>query len=605
MSRSGKSATTDRKVKPSYAKTKSAEHSKASSSLWRSVCVAGGVGLLGIAAYRILSQSPLPAVTEVNEPEATHPAATAPAASPWPQWAQTGDVEWPELETTEEIDIVADVAKRNAVKEAFRHSWKAYETNGWGADEYHPLSQGGSNLTEAGGIGYTIVDSLDSLLLMGFDEEYERARNWVANDLSFDADAIVNSFETTIRILGGLLAAYYLTSEHPKYHADADLFLEKSIDLGDRLLPIFDSPSGVPYSLVNLAERVGLPDKDNNNMASLAEAGTLQLEFKYLSHLTGDYTYWDKVERVSAIIASQTPREGVNPIFIRPDTGQFMMSEIRLGSRGDSYYEYLLKQYLQTDRQEHVYRDLYDQSMNGIKHLMMARTPREGILHTLELHPQRGPDGSPKWYSIMKQDHLVCFLGGSFLLGITEGGRRHVDWEHLGERDHLDYMAGTGIIDSCMQTYQTATGLGPEIAMFREGEDSFRHEKDWYIKSAPGSVLIDGRNILRPETVESLFLAYRSTGDEKYREQGWKIFQAFERHCKVPDGGYASIENVEVVPALQEDKMETFWLAETLKYLYLLFDDGESISLDKHVFNTEAHILPVFAPGKLASFGRP
>jgi hypothetical protein len=111
------------------------------------------------------------------------------------------------------------------------------------------------------------------------------------------------------------------------------------VDLGDRLLPIFDSPSGIPYSLVNLAERVGIPDKDNGNMASLAEAGTLQLEFKYLSHLTGDYTYWDKAEKVgdawtvglhktlrngftsfekvTAIIASQTPKEGINPIFIR------------------------------------------------------------------------------------------------------------------------------------------------------------------------------------------------------------------------------------------------------------------------------------------------
>jgi hypothetical protein len=65
---------------------------------------------------------------------------------------------------------------------------------------------------------------------------------------------------------------------------------------------------------------------------------------------------------------------------------------------------------------------------------------------------------------------------------------------------------------------------------------------------------------LRPETVEALFLAYRATGDEKYREQGWAIFQAFERHCKVPGGGYASIENVETVPAVQVDKMETFWL---------------------------------------------
>jgi hypothetical protein len=66
------------------------------------------------------------------------------------------------------------------------------------AFQFHPLSQSGSNLTEAGGIGYTIVDSLDSLLLMGFDEEYERARDWVANDLSFEADANFNSFEVSL-----------------------------------------------------------------------------------------------------------------------------------------------------------------------------------------------------------------------------------------------------------------------------------------------------------------------------------------------------------------------------------------------------------------------
>ncbi|KAI5453329.1 mannosyl-oligosaccharide alpha-1,2-mannosidase [Naganishia albida] len=525
-----------------------------------------------------------------------------PNRTTWPEWATTGKAEWPSLDSTDDIHIEADEPKRDAVKNAFAHSWKAYEQYGWGSDEYHPLSKGGSNLTEAGGIGYTIIDSLDSLLLMGFTEEYQRARDWVANELSFEANANFNSFETTIRILGGLLAAHYLTSEHPLHSEDAEMFLEKAVELGDRLLPIFDSPSGIPYSLVNLAERIGLPDKDNGNMASLAEAGTLQLEFKYLSHLTGDYTYWDKVEKVTAIIAAQTPAEGINPIFIRPDTGQFMMSEIRLGSRGDSYYEYLLKQYLQTDRQEHVYRDMYDQSMNGIKHLMVARTPREGIVHTLELAPRRGPDGSPNWYPLMKQDHLVCFIGGSFLLGITEGGRKHINWKNLDDRDRLDYLAGTGIIDSCLESYNTATGLGPEIVMFRQGQDSFEYEKDWYIKSAPGSPLIDGRNILRPETVESLFLAYRTTGDEKYREQGWKIFRAFEKHCRLPDGGYASIENVEIVPAVQVDKMETFWLSETLKYLYLLFDDGSNIPLDSHVFNTEAHILPVFTPGKIASF---
>ncbi|KAJ9100530.1 hypothetical protein QFC21_003573 [Naganishia friedmannii] len=560
----------------------------------RNVLVASGVVLLLGVGYR----EPPRTVTKAQQFAPVHTL----DRSSWPTWATTGEVAWPLLDSIDDIHITADIRKRNTVKAAFDHSWQAYEQHAWGCDEFHPISKEGSNLTEAGGIGYAIIDSLDSLLLMGFDKEYERARDWISNDLSFEADASFNSFETTIRILGGLLAAYYLTSTHPIYSDDADLFLEKAIDLGDRLLPIFDSPSGIPYSLVNLAERVGIPDKDNRNMASLAEAGTLQLEFKYLSHLTGDYTYWDKAEKVMAIIASQTPKEGINPIFIRPDTGQFMMSEIRLGSRGDSYYEYLLKQYLQTDRQESVYREMYDQSMMGIKRLMMARTPREGILHTLELVPERGRDGSPNWMTVMKQDHLVCFLGGSFLLGITEGGKKHTNWRKLNDTDALDYIAGTGIIDSCIETYQTATGLGPEIAMFRHGRETAQEERDWYIKSRPGSILIDGRNILRPETVESLFLAYRATGDEKYREQGWKIFQAFEKHCKVPHGGYASIENVETVPAVQVNKMETFWLSETLKYLYLLFDDGASVPLDSHVLNTEAHILPVFTPGKIAAF---
>ncbi|KAJ9113514.1 hypothetical protein QFC20_001865 [Naganishia adeliensis] len=572
MAKSSIASKANGKKKTAHGKKVAAQPKGTGPSVWRNVLVAGGVGLLLVVAYRRFAPSSVHKSATVEKQDE----AKIPNRTTWPEWAQSGKVEWPSLESTEEIHIVADKAKRDAVKQAFAHSWKAYEQYGWGSDEFHPLSKGGSNLTEAGGIGYTIVDSLDSLLLMGFDKEYERARDWIANELSFDADANFNSFETTIRILGGLLAAHYMTSAHPSYSDDADLFLEKAIDLGDRLLPIFDSPSGIPYSLVNLAERIGLPDKDNGNMASLAEAGTLQLEFKYLSHLTGDYTYWDKAEKVTAIIAAQTPAEGINPIFIRQvDTGQFMMSEIRLGSRGDSYYEYLLKQYLQTVRDE--LWSMYDQSMNGIKHLMMARTPREGILHTLELAPRRGPDGSPNWYPLMKQDHLVCFLGGSFLLGITEGGRKHIDWRTLDDKDHLDYLAGTGIIDSCTESYNTATGLGPEIVMFRQGQDGFEYEKDWYIKSAPGSPLIDGRNILRPETVESLFLAYRSTGDEKYREEGWKIFQAFEKHCKVPHGGYASIENVETVPAVQVDKMETFWLA---------------------------HILPVFTPGKIASFSR-
>lgn len=209
----------------------------------------------------------------------------------------------------------------------------------------------------------------------------------------------------------------------------------------------------------------------------------------------------------------------------------------------------------------------------------------------------------------------MCFLAGSFLLGVTEGGKRELDWGNLAKADHEDYMAGTGLMETCVDTYDTATGLGAEIVMFRRRDDPLADEEDWYIKT--GENLIDSRNILRPETVESLFLAYRLTGDERYREYGWKIFKAFERHCKVDTGGYAVIKDVRVVPAEKEDRMETFWLSETLselgwagrssrvsadvvpEYLYLLFDDSDHIPLDKHVFNTEAHILPVFNPKHL------
>lgn len=166
------------------------------------------------------------------------------------------------------------------------------------------------------------------------------------------------------------------------------------------------------------------------------------------------------------------------------------------------------------------------------------------------------------WAIEPKQDHLVCFLAGSFILGVTEGGKRELDWHNLDQSDLEDYMAGTGLLETCVDTYNTATGLGAEIVMFRIREDPLADEEDWYIKSGTG--LIDSRNILRPETVESLFLAYRLTGDERYRDYGWRIFQAFEKHCKVDTGGYANIRDVRVVPAEKEDRMETFWLSETL-----------------------------------------
>lgn len=115
-----------------------------------------------------------------------------------------------------------------------------------------------------------------------------------------------------------MLSAHHLTSTHssPEIQADAQLYLDRSIDLGDRLLGAFTSPSGIPWSGINLATREGIPDRDNQGVASLAEAASLQLELKYLSHLTGDYVYWKKAEKVSELIRGQAIYDGIAPIFI-------------------------------------------------------------------------------------------------------------------------------------------------------------------------------------------------------------------------------------------------------------------------------------------------
>ncbi|QRV76440.1 glycoside hydrolase family 47 protein [Ceratobasidium sp. AG-Ba] len=516
------------------------------------------------------------------------------------------------------VSLGADVGKRDAIVAAFRHAYSAYERDAFGADEYHPLGQKGSNLTAAGGIGYTIADSLDTIILMqqqGYDfgGEYERARNWVQNTLTFDRDANFNTFETTIRVLGGLLSAHYLTGD--------DLYLDRARELADRIMPVFETPSGLPTSMVNLCaskkEGVcvskGILDQDNNNLVSVAEAATLQLEFKYLSFLTDEDGYWRAAEKVMAVI-KRGMMQPIVPIFMSPETGQFLVSDIRLGSRGDSFYEYLLKQYLQTDRSEPVYRAMYDDAMEGIRSNLVRTTPTNGLVFTGELQPIRsGANYQHEWKFIPKQDHLVCFLGGSLLLGVTDGGRMAVppDTSKFNERERADWTMGVQLIKGCMATHETATGLAPEIVHFRVPTDSAmvksQAPSDWYIKGTSrteNDMSYDARYILRPETVESLFLAHRLTGDPKYRRWGWAIFQAIEKHCKVPSGGYATVLNVDKLPVRWDDKQETFLLSETLKYLFLLFSDSSVLPLNEVVFNTEskAHPFPVFTPTTSTGF---
>jgi mannosyl-oligosaccharide alpha-1,2-mannosidase len=189
------------------------------------------------------------------------------------------------------------------------------------------------------GLGWIIVDSLDTLMIMNLTSRLSEAHEWVSRDLVYDQDQDVNTFETTIRMLGGLLSAHYLASQLPDASPSGDyIYLSLAVDLADRLLGAYETQSGIPYATVNLRTKKGIPSYLEGGASSTAEAGTLQLEMKYLSHLTGKEVYWRKAEKVMQVLDDNGMEDGLLPIYVNADTGKFTTQQIRLGSRGDSYY---------------------------------------------------------------------------------------------------------------------------------------------------------------------------------------------------------------------------------------------------------------------------
>lgn len=448
--------------------------------------------------------------------------------------------------------------RQKAVLDAFKHAWKGYKHFAWGHDNLKPIS---GSIHDWFGLGLTIVDSIDTIYIMGLQDEFEEAKEWVTNSLKLNVDRDVNLFEVTIRVLGGLLSAYHLSGER--------VFLDKAIELGDRLLPCFDSESGVPFSDVNLGSLKSHSPKWSPD-SSTSEVTTIQLEFRDLSRITGDSKYERAVSRVSEHVHHLPKTDGLVPIFINAQTGQFRSySTITLGARGDSYYEYLLKQWIQTGQTVDYFRDDYLEAMNGVQKHLARYTPRQKLLFVGEL-VTGGKDFKPK------MDHLTCYLPGTMALGV-----------HYGlPQKHMDFASE--LLNTCYRTYvDQPTGLAAEITYFNVQESG--NGEDMFVKSN------DAHNLLRPETLESLYIMYQLTGNTTYQNWGWEIFKAFEKYTKVPNG-YTSIGNVKSTQNTRpKDMMESFFLGETLKYLYLLFsDDRYLISLDQFVFNTEAHPLPIY-----------
>lgn len=493
------------------------------------------------------------------------------------------------------------VVKQQKVREAFIHAWSGYKTYAMGFDELMPISKRGTD--GLGGLGATVVDALDTAMIMGIEDIVSEAGSWVETHLAerISHKGQVNLFETTIRVLGGLLSAYHLsggptvTPTHvgPK----PSVYLETAKMLADRLLSAFtSSPTPIPFSDVILHDKSAHPAPDG--LSSTSEVSTLQLEFNYLSNVTGDPKYSLEAMKVLEHMKTLPKVEGLVPIYISPQTGEFVGQNIRLGSRGDSYYEYLLKVWLQLGANKTsnftYLHNMYEEAMKGVRHLLVRKSIPNGLVFVGEL-----PYGASGVFS-PKMDHLVCFLPGTLALGATKGITKSKALKDnlLSVEDLENIKLAEDLTKTCFEMYSvTSTGLASEIAYFHVedffeggldgGNKSSKYSNDIIIKPA------DRHNLLRPETVESLFVLYRITEDPKYREWGWQIFEAFEKHTKIDSGGYTSLDDVTVVPPHTRDKMETFFLGETLKYLYLLFGDHNLIPLDKFVFNTEAHPIPI------------
>lgn len=494
------------------------------------------------------------------------------------------------------------IARQQNVKKAFIHAWSGYKKYAMGFDELMPLSHRG--VDGLGGLGATIVDALDTAMIMGADEVVTEAGSWIETHLShrIKEKGQVNLFETTIRVLGGLLSAYHLSGGEQGMNSThmgpkSIVYLETAKQLADLLLSAFtSSPTPIPFSDVVLRDHSAHPAPDGQS--STSEVSTLQLEFNYLSTVSGDPKYGMEAMKVLEHLKTLPKVEGLVPIYISPHSGEFNGENIRLGSRGDSYYEYLIKVWLQQGAErdgnfKYLY-DMYEEATKGIRHLLVQKSIPKGLVFVGEL-----PSGSKGAFS-PKMDHLVCFLPGTLALGATKGITKEKAMKDnlLTFEDLENLKLAEDLAKTCFEMYSvTSTGLAPEIAYFHT-EDYFEQGLDGGNKSSEymNDIIIkyaDRHNLLRPETVESLFVLYRITENPKYREWGWQIFEAFEKHTKVDSGGYSSLDDVTRLPPQRRDKMETFFLGETLKYLYLLFADSTVIPLDKFVFNTEAHPFPI------------
>ncbi|XP_020812182.1 ER degradation-enhancing alpha-mannosidase-like protein 2 [Drosophila serrata] len=466
----------------------------------------------------------------------------------------------PDVSAQKQFTKARKLELREDVRRMFQHAYEGYLRHASNYDELRPLTCDGHDTW--GSYSLTLIDALDTLAVMGNFTEFRRVTHLLEQKMNFDRDINVSVFETNIRIVGGLLSAHLLSKR-------AGIVLEQgwpcqgpllrlAEDVAKRLLPAFDTNTGMPYGTVNL--RYGVP-KGETSITCTAGVGTFLIEFGTLSRLTGNSIYEEVAMRAVHALWSHRSSIGLFGNHIDVQSGRWTALDSGIGAGVDSLFEYLVKASMLLNRPELL--ELFHEARASIDKYMRKED------WYVWVGMNKGHVTLPVFQS------LEAFWPGILsIVGDTEPALRTIS-RYIGVWKKYGFL--------------------PEFYNIAAGEASPNREV----------------YPLRPELIESAMYLYRATRNEYLLELGEHMLETIEFSAKTKCG-YATIRNV--VTHEKENRMESFFLAETSKYLYLLFDEdnflhddgsgGELLSTEDdvcvvqagaYIFNTEAHPMDMSA----------
>jgi len=420
------------------------------------------------------------------------------------------------------------------VKAEMAWAWRHYRAQAWGKDEIKPISGGYSSFPlKTEHLGLSLIEAMDTLWVMGLDAEFADALGWVKANCDFDKDGEVSVFETSIRLVGGLLSAH---------HACGDpALLAKAHDLAERLLPAFATPTGLPYRYINL--HTGAVRASATNPA---EIGTYLPEWGTLSRLTGDVRFVETAKKAMVALFERRSKLDLLADGIDAVTGNWLTRRATIGPPADSYYEYLWDGWqLLGDRD---CKHMYDVCTKAV------------LRHQLDISERLWPhqlwivdvDFETGARLSTEQDELASFYGGLLAQGgAAREGRAYTDsWSWL----------------------QDKFGVLPEGYDFKSGAVTYKS------------------NSLRPELADAVFNHWLLDHDVRWREIGRTHYLTMKAANRAPFG-YADLADVTTSPKLQKDHCPGYWWSEQMKYYYLLFSDTPRFDYRRNYLSTEGNVL--------------